>query len=306
MSLTVTDQFALQREHPWTFGEEWNQSPSGLYVPGGQQRPTYPTAVDLFAGAGGFSLGFHQAGFHVVGALEYDFWASMTYLANLGSPDTELIFVTGEDKERFEKEVAKARKKDKGASDSMVERDQWGSGWRASALRELADPDLDADLAEESATWCAEPCEVFVFGDARKVKGSDFLAWLGVERDEITAIMGGPPCQSFSRSGKRNVMDPRNSLVFDFMRLVTEMRPQVFLMENVPGMLDMVTPEGTSVVDAICRIAQDGGFGNYDAIKKSLLSMNGVGALSGKPESVHKSKRQPKKQSDDGQGALAL
>src|SRR5947207_3195384 len=34
--------------------------------------PTRPTAVDLFAGAGGFALGFEQAGFDVVAAIEYD------------------------------------------------------------------------------------------------------------------------------------------------------------------------------------------------------------------------------------------
>lgn len=291
----------LRRERDWSFGDDYVQSDSGLYLPADDEdvQPSYPVAVDLFAGAGGFSLGFHQAGFHVAGALEWDFWAAMTYLANLASPDTELIFASPEDEERWEASAKKAHHKNRDGNkpvhaDAAVDRDHWGSGWLGNTIEEHASDfpaDRDADVEPEN--YCLEPCEVFVFGDARKVSGKDFLAWLGMEEDEITCIIGGPPCQGFSRSGKRQVMDPRNSLVFDFMRIVTEMRPQAFLMENVPGIVDMVTPEGLPIVDALCRIAQDGGFGNYDSIKRALLNTGAGGALSGKPESVFKSRRKP-------------
>lgn len=53
----------------------------------------------------------------------------------------------------------------------------------------------------------------------------------------IDAIFGGPPCQGYSTMGKRLVDDPRNQLVFHFLRLVAEVRPRYFVMENVPGML---------------------------------------------------------------------
>lgn len=49
-------------------------------------------------------------------------------------------------------------------------------------------------------------------------------------------VFGGPPCQGFSTIGKRLIEDERNNLVFHFFRLVTELRPRYFLMENVPGM----------------------------------------------------------------------
>jgi DNA (cytosine-5)-methyltransferase 1 len=52
----------------------------------------------------------------------------------------------------------------------------------------------------------------------------------------IDVIFGGPPCQGFSTMGKRLVEDDRNKLVFHFFRLVTEIRPRYFVMENVPGM----------------------------------------------------------------------
>jgi len=79
-------------------------------------------------------------------------------------------------------------------------------------------------------------------------------------------------------------MDPRNSLVFEFTRLVLEIQPRAMVMENVPGILSMVTPEGLPVVDSICRILEDGGFGQFDALRRSLLATSGAGAmLSGKP-----------------------
>ena len=48
-----------------------------------------PTAVDLFAGAGGLSLGLHTSGWDVVAAVEWDTWASRTYQANF--PGTQMF-----------------------------------------------------------------------------------------------------------------------------------------------------------------------------------------------------------------------
>lgn len=58
-----------------------------------------------------------------------------------------------------------------------------------------------------------------------------------VGTDDIALVCGGPPCQGFSTMGKRYAADPRNTLVDDFVRLVIDLRPRAFLMENVPGML---------------------------------------------------------------------
>lgn len=52
----------------------------------------------------------------------------------------------------------------------------------------------------------------------------------------ITGIIGGPPCQGSSIiNTKRCKEDPRNALMGEFMRLVEEIRPEFFVMENVPG-----------------------------------------------------------------------
>jgi len=53
----------------------------------------------------------------------------------------------------------------------------------------------------------------------------------------IDGIIGGPPCQAFSEIGRRDASDPRRYLVSHFFRLVREIRPKFFVMENVRGLL---------------------------------------------------------------------
>lgn len=60
------------------------------------------------------------------------------------------------------------------------------------------------------------------------------------EKDNpIDVIFGGPPCQGFSRSGKRDPKDPRNFLFREYLRIIDELKPRYVVMENVEGMLDM-------------------------------------------------------------------
>ena len=49
-------------------------------------------------------------------------------------------------------------------------------------------------------------------------------------------------------------------------------------MENVPGMLDMVTRDGVPVIDALALMAQEGGMGTFQAIRRSLAETAGAGA----------------------------
>tara|TARA_B100000029_G_scaffold465417_1_gene500072 strand:- start:505 stop:1542 length:1038 start_codon:yes stop_codon:yes gene_type:complete len=52
-------------------------------------------------------------------------------------------------------------------------------------------------------------------------------------------IVGGPPCQAYSMAGGRDVDDPRGRLFEDYVRIVKEIRPRYFVMENVMGLLSM-------------------------------------------------------------------
>lgn len=82
-------------------------------------------------------------------------------------------------------------------------------------------PVVKADVAELTA------------GDVRGLAGVSAV-------DEIDIVAGGPPCQAFSVAGRRRALDDdeaRGSLIFDFVRLIEELRPRAYVLENVPGLL---------------------------------------------------------------------
>jgi DNA (cytosine-5)-methyltransferase 1 len=125
-------------------------------------RKERPIAVDLFAGAGGMTLGFEQAGFDVLAAVEIDPIHCATHKFNFPM-------------------------------------------WSV----------LCKDVAE--------------------ITGSEIRENSAIGSREIDVVLSGSPCQGFSMMGKREVDDPRNSLIFHFQRLVLELKPKFFVMENVPG-----------------------------------------------------------------------
>ena len=73
--------------------------------------------------------------------------------------------------------------------------------------------------------------------DLTATTGNDLLLQSGLQVGEIDAVIGGPPCQGFSMIGPRQVNDPRNRLIFDFLRLCSELKASYFVMENVPGLM---------------------------------------------------------------------
>ena len=125
-------------------------------------RKKRPIAVDLFAGAGGMTLGFEQAGFDVLASVEIDPVHCATHQFNF--------------------------------------------------------------------PMCSILCQ-----DVAQLRGSEIRKKSAIGRREIDVVISGSPCQGFSMMGKRDVDDPRNSLIFHFQRLVLELKPKFFVMENVPG-----------------------------------------------------------------------
>ena len=122
-----------------------------------------PIGIDLFAGAGGLSLGFEQAGFDVAAAVEIDPIHCATHEFNF--PQSKAICA------------------------SVV-------GLTGATVRNRA----------------------------------------GLGAVDIDVVFGGAPCQGFSLIGKRALADPRNQLVFHYVRLVQELRPKYCVFENVKGL----------------------------------------------------------------------
>lgn len=128
---------------------------------------TRPVVVDIFAGAGGLSLGFEQAGFDIVLSVEYDPTHALVHRFNF--PD------------------------------------------------------------------CGVLCR-----DVRTLSGKDIKQTVLAQRSAsgIDVMVGGPSCQGFSAIGQRHESDERNDLLGEFVRLVCDIRPRAFVLENVPGLLE--------------------------------------------------------------------
>ena len=122
-----------------------------------------PIGIDLFAGAGGLSLGFEQAGFDVVAAAEID--------------------------------------------------------------------PVHCAVHEFNFPNCKTLCR-----DVSALTGKEIRTAAGIGARDVDVVFGGAPCQGFSMMGKRALDDPRNSLVADFVRIVSEISPKYFVFENVKGL----------------------------------------------------------------------
>ena len=95
-------------------------------------------------------------------------------------------------------------------------------------------------------------------GDIRGIGADELLSAAGLCRGEPFLVCGGPPCQPFSTAGKRlGINDPRGSLFVDFVRMIDQLRPRFFVMENVKGLLSAKLKDaggkstGTKVIDII-------------------------------------------------------
>lgn len=89
----------------------------------------------------------------------------------------------------------------------------------------------DAGHVIDKSAWVYE-------GDITELDPERVMADLGLEPGELDLLVGGPPCQAFSTSGRRgSLQDPRGTLLWQFLRFVEVLRPRYFLMENVRGLM---------------------------------------------------------------------
>lgn len=73
--------------------------------------------------------------------------------------------------------------------------------------------------------------------DVRELSAATVLKRIEKTKEDINFILGGPPCQAFSVFGKRKGLeDPRGNLVYEYARIINEIKPAGFLFENVSGL----------------------------------------------------------------------
>ena len=73
--------------------------------------------------------------------------------------------------------------------------------------------------------------------DIRQIDGQGILERLK-KPEEIFLMVGGPPCQSFCPGGKRAALsDPRGNLIYTYLKLIQEIRPRFFVLENVANLV---------------------------------------------------------------------
>ena len=77
---------------------------------------------------------------------------------------------------------------------------------------------------------------------------------------DIDVVIGGPPCQGFSLSGKRDIDDPRNYLFQDYLRVIDVLSPKFAIIENVRLLTSMKSKDGGFVKDAIQNGLREHGY----------------------------------------------
>jgi len=107
-------------------------------------------------------------------------------------------------------------------------------GYQLAGFRELLAVEWDDNAVETFKLNFDVPV---YHGDIAKLTGAECMRLAGIGPGELDVLDGSPPCQGFSTAGKRKFDDPRNSLFREFARLLKELQPRAFVMENVTGMV---------------------------------------------------------------------
>jgi len=95
----------------------------------------------------------------------------------------------------------------------------------------------------------------YIVKDIKELSSEELF--INYKKEDIDVIIGGPPCQGFSTLGKRFIDDPRNKLFKEYVRIVNDIRPKFFVMENVSGILNM---ENGNVLKNILSSFQEIGY----------------------------------------------
>lgn len=124
--------------------------------------------------------------------------------------------------------------------------------------------DIDADCIETlRANELFADAEILQ-GDLREIDSSVFQDALKKRAYDQFIVIGGAPCQPFSKAGywvghetRRGINDPRAALVNEYLRVVTDLHPDGFVFENVESLLH---PTNRVIVDRFIEIVTEQGY----------------------------------------------
>ncbi|MGY2050487.1 DNA cytosine methyltransferase [Methylobacterium sp. JK268] len=132
---------------------------------------------------------------------------------------------------------------------------------------------VDIDPVLTSSYGRNFPRSRLLLADVAELSGADLMSHSG---RRIDGIVGGPPCQGFSEVGLASPNDPRRRLLFHFFRLVAEVSPSFFLMENVRG---LAFEKNRKELDAALSLVVD----RYDVFGPIKLDAAAFGAATTRP-----------------------
>jgi DNA (cytosine-5)-methyltransferase 1 len=112
----------------------------------------------------------------------------------------------------------------------------FGLGAELAGFNVVAAVDIEPNL---QSSYCLNfPHTNSFLADISLLDKSSWNFILGRGKSRLDLLIGGPPCQGFSRIGKHDRNDPRNNLVSHYFRHIRMLRPRMFVMENVEGLMD--------------------------------------------------------------------
>lgn len=135
------------------------------------------------------------------------------------------------------------------------------TGFKVAGFNIVSAVEQDSQIGE---TYLHNHPETFLFNqDIKELQSKEISKVFEQQYADCDVIIGGPPCQGFSMSGRRIrrnnkfIDDPRNKLFLEYYRIVKDFNPKVFVIENVEGML---TYDGGKVKEEIYQLFSDLGY----------------------------------------------
>jgi len=108
-------------------------------------------------------------------------------------------------------------------------------GYSMAGFRELLAIEWDKNAAETfKLNFINVP---IIQNDITKISVEQIFEITKLNKYELDILDGSPPCQGFSTAGKRKFNDRRNELYKEYIRLLNDLQPKAFVMENVSGMV---------------------------------------------------------------------